>query len=320
MSDERKTLELRLKDELSATTALLAGQKNRPQTARYPAALSDLYGSRSLLEICADVLKQSQASLGQPIRTLHHFACSGGTLFAKITAALPNVFVLSEVHPHSQLVKPAKYFAPSDIALLSRAAALPDIANLTEKLFVDALSSVHEWTTRRGGRLIFRDHAHSDFCMPNPLGESLLLKLLGARYNKIIPVVTVRHPADSFAAVKVHNFISDSSKNSSKYISFETYCDRYSQFLDAVEPDLIVKYEDLLKEPTGVLKQMCDVWSLSYDELALDIFSQFQLSGDSGRSGGVIAERPPRPESKEYRQSDAESYVRLISRLGYSLR
>ena len=309
-----------MKDELNATTALLVGQKSRPQTTRYPAALSDLYGSRSLLDICADVLEQSQASLSQPVRTLHHFACTGGTLFAKIIAALPNVFVLSEVHPHSQLVKPAKSFAPSDIALLSRAAGLPDIPNLTEKLFVDAIGSVHEWTTRRGGRLMLRDHAHSDFCMPNCSGESLLLKLLGARYNKIIPVVTVRHPADSYAAAKVNNFIADSLEDTSKYISFETYCDRYSQFLDAVEPDLIVKYEDLLKEPTEVLKQMCDIWSLSYDELALQVFSQFQLSGDSGRSSESIGERPPRPESEEYRQSDAESYGRLISRLGYPLR
>lgn len=320
MTGDRKTLELKLKHELSATTALLAGQKNGPQTTRYPAALSGLYGSRPLLEICAHVLEQSQASLGQPIRTLHHFACSGGTLFAKIAAALPNVFVLSEVHPQSPIYSPVKNFAPSDISFQCRASGLPDIANLTEKLFVDALGSVHEWTSRRGGRLILRDHAHSDFCMPNSSGASLLLKLLGARYSNIITIATVRHPADSFASAKVHNFIADSSKDTSRYISFETYCDRYNQFLDAVEAHLIVKYEDLVKEPAATLKQMCDIWSLSYDEVALQIFSQFQMSGDSGRSDGEIAERPPRPESEEYRQSDAESYVRLISRLGYSLR
>ena len=298
----------------------MAAQKSRPPAARYPAALGDLYDSRSLLEICADVREQSQASLSQPIRTLHHFACSGGTLFAKVTAALPNVFVLSEVHPHTPVYAPRNTFSPSDISFQSRASGLPDIANLTEKLFVDDLDSVHEWTTRRGGRLILRDHAHSDFCMPNCSGESLLLKLLGARYDKIITVVTVRHPADSFASAKINNFIVDSSKNTSAYTSFETYCDRYNQFLDAVEAHLIVKYEDFLKEPTTTLKQLCDIWSLSYDEVALQIFSQFQMSGDSGRSGGVIAERPPRPESKEYRQPDAESYVRLISRLGYSQR
>ena len=103
-------------------------------------------------------------------------------------------------------------------------------------------------------------------------------------------------------------------------ISFEIYCDRYNQFLDAVDAQLVVRYEDLISDPAATLLQICDVWSLEYDEMALEIFSQFQFSGDSGRSGDFIADRPSKPESERYRQSDADSYVRLISRLGYSLR
>jgi len=309
-----------LQAELKATTALLTDQDYRSKPAGPPATLRDLYGSRSLLEICADVREQAAASLGEPVRTLHHFACAGGTLFAKLIASLPNVFVLSEVHPHSTHNPAAKKFAPSDISLLCQAAGLPEVSDLTERLFVDALLSAHEWTTRRGGRLILRDHTHSDFCIPASAGESLLLKLIGPRCNRVIPVVTVRHPADSFASAKMCEFFYDHEAKAPYDISFETYCDRYNQFLDAVDAQLVVKYEDLISDPAATLSQICDVWSLEYDEMALEIFSQFQFSGDSGRSGEVIADRPPRPESEQYWQSDADSYVRLISRLDYSLR
>ncbi len=320
MNGERKLLQQQLQAELKATAVLLADSKDRSKIGRVPATLKDLYGSRSFLEICAEVREQAAAPLSEPIRTLHHFASTGGTLFAKLIAALPNVFVLSEVHPHSRHSPPAKKFAPSDISLLCRAADLPEVSDLSERLFVDSLLSAHEWTTRRGGRLILRDHTHSDFCIPASAGESLLLKLIGPQCNRVIPVVTVRHPADSFASAKMNKFFYDHEAKAPYDISFGTYCDRYNQFLDAVDAQLVVKYEDLISDPAATLSQICDVWSLEYDEMALEIFSQFQFSGDSGRSSDVIADRPPRPESEQYRQSDADSYVRLISRLGYSLR
>ena len=186
MNGEGKSLQQQLRAELNATAALLADSKHRSQISRVPATLNDLYGSRSFLEICADVREQAAASLSQPIRTLHHFASTGGTLFAKLIASLPNVFVLSEVHPHP-LQDTASKFAPSDISMLCQAAGLPEVSELREKLFGDALLYAHEWTTRRGGRLIFRDHSHSDFCAPTSVGESLLLKLISARCTTVIP-------------------------------------------------------------------------------------------------------------------------------------
>ena len=207
MNGERESLQQQLQAELSATAASLADSSRWSKIGRVPASLNDLYGSRSFLEICADVREQAAASVSQPIRTLHHFASTGGTLFAKLMAALPNVFVLSEVHPSSMHHLAAKKFAPSDISLLCQAAVLPEVSDLREKLFVDALLSAHEWTTRRGGRLILREHTHSDFCIPTSAGESILLKLMSSRCSTVIPLVTVRHPAESFASAKMKNFL-----------------------------------------------------------------------------------------------------------------
>ena len=38
-----------------------------------------------------------------PIRVVHHWACSGGTIISRSLAQLPNVVLLSEVHPLAHL-------------------------------------------------------------------------------------------------------------------------------------------------------------------------------------------------------------------------
>ena len=306
-----------LRAELEATNRLIA-ERQVPAEETLPQNLAALYGSKSLLEICADIVVQARQSLEQPFRTLHHFACTGGTLFAKVVASQPDVHLLSEVHPHSPMTSAGKAFAPSDISLLSRAGGLPDIDDLVRKLFSDSIVTAHEWVAKRGGKLVLRDHAHSDFCMLKPPSGSALLSALSDTEYPVLPVVTVRHPADSFCATKQHGWFRD-AKKAEYSIDFETYCQRYLDFLDAIDPVATVKYEALVEDPDATMRELCRVWGLEFDELSLDIFSQFQFSGDSGRTGTSIAPRDSRPESLDYRRSTGDNYVALASRLGYSI-
>ena len=52
-----------------------------------------------------------------PIRVVHHWACSGGTIISRSLAQLPRVVLLSEVHPlaHLRLHPPSSGYQPTDV-------------------------------------------------------------------------------------------------------------------------------------------------------------------------------------------------------------
>ena len=52
-----------------------------------------------------------------PIRVVHHWSCSGGTVISKSLARIPSVMMLSEVHPlaYLRLHKAKAEYLPTDI-------------------------------------------------------------------------------------------------------------------------------------------------------------------------------------------------------------
>ena len=246
----------------------------------------------------------------EPLRTLHHFAATGGTLFTKLVAALPNVLVLSELHPHSSYSVARVAFRPSDIAHHIRASKLPFSCDVAERSFIASLVTASNELTKRGTRLIVRDHAHSDFCIPSASQDSTLLRLCRENVVDALPVLTVRHPADSFASALKNKFFNFE-------LDFATYCRRYHQFLDAVDALLIARYEDMIDSPYEWLEKICDAWRLEFAPESVDLFSVYQFSGDSGRSRNVLTKHRPRPEAAEFRRSKSKAYSSLLARLGY---
>ena len=67
-----------------------------------PQTVDELVDTQSLLARCDHVAEKYEAT--KPvIRIIHHLACSGGTLISKCISAMPNVYLLSEVHPFTDL-------------------------------------------------------------------------------------------------------------------------------------------------------------------------------------------------------------------------
>ena len=55
-------------------------------------------------------LQEGAAGCGPTLRTIHHFACTGGTVISKCLAALPQVMLISEINPinrHSSKFNPS---------------------------------------------------------------------------------------------------------------------------------------------------------------------------------------------------------------------
>jgi len=72
----------------------------------------------------------SDAAPAAPIRVLHHWACSGGTVISRCIASQPQVVLLSEVHPlaYLRVAQAYPYYFPTD---LIQQLSLPLTAPLT---------------------------------------------------------------------------------------------------------------------------------------------------------------------------------------------
>lgn len=254
----------------------------------------------------------------EPIRTLHQFACSGGTLISKCVATMPNVQLLSEVDPlFSRPVTPdgKPQFTPSDMPALLRASTRGASDELVAQVFQAELRVVHDHARRNGLRLVVRDHAHTHYCRGSAIPERPSVRQLVAEVAPVRSAVTVRHPVDSFESLRRNDWVHFSPPD------FDTYCQRYLRFLDDHVDVAVVRYEDLLNEPVATMRRLCELLELPFQEDFQSLFSAFRISGDSGRSGDSITARP-RVEQAHVLLSEANevsAYRLLASRLGYGL-
>lgn len=265
----------------------------------------------SLLDQCEAASAQRKAP---PLRTIHHFACTGGTVISKCIAALPGTVVLSEIDPLSLMpLQNHKVFAPTDLILALR----QSVPELPEKHLVEIFTAgvrvAKRELTLQGYDLVIRDHAHSQFATGvNAANRPTLLELLSADFP-VRAVLTVRHPLDSFLSLTRNGWLHF------KPATLDEYCRRYITFLDRHASTAVLKYEDFTEDPDRFLQRICGILNLRYHSLALDAFSAIQMSGDSGRSGAVIATRARQEVPPEIAdQTGASMFYRLIcERLGY---
>lgn len=294
---------------LNEALALLASSSS----AELPARSGSM--SPSLFEQCIELCRQVGEEKDEPIRTIHHLSCTGGTLIAKCLAAMPNVLLLNEVDPLSTMAFKADKpdFAPTDLVSLLRQGN-PRVADtLLVDLFVQNLAQLHARMSTIGKRLVLRDHSHSHFLVGSEIPQRPTLLQMVADKFSMRPVTTVRDPIDSFLALQSNGWYSFTP------FTFDEYCQRYLRFIDAYTHVPCVKYEDFIARPGEILRELCAHLDLPFVDTFADTFDVFHFSGDSGRSGNVIEGRPRRPVSAAF-VSDAlasDAYHILIDRLGY---
>jgi hypothetical protein len=265
----------------------------------------------TLLDQCVRLVAQSEAVPAEPVRTVHHFACTGGTLICKCLAAMPNAQVLSEVDPLSPLQDPR--FAPADLLQLVRQSTRGADQQMLIELFQQNLEVVYERSRQLGQRLILRDHAHSHYCTGERQQPRPSFREIVAAKLPVVSVVTVRHPMESYMSLKANGWMHFSPP------SLDEYCRRYMSFLQAYEEIPIVKYEDFLDDPHTLMRHVCDLLQLGFSEQFPDLFGVFTLTGDSGRKSDVIETRTRREidESLAREAESSQNYRLLQTVLGY---
>ncbi len=268
----------------------------------------------SLLEQCRGMIDEAAAAEPAALRTVHHLACTGGTLICRCLAALPNVRLLSEVDPLSTLEQGGKAgFFPSDLPSLARAGSRPPGQEVLLAIFRAGLEVLHADSQRSGLDLVLRDHAHSHFCVGAEVPGRPTLRAVLEPMAPLRSVVTVRHPFESWLSLLEWGWPHFSPG------TVEEYARRYHAFLDAHAGLPVLRYEDFLADPEGRMQWLCDRLGLSYDPGFRLLLPAIRLSGDSGRRGDRIAPRPRRPHDPDMAEAALASmwFTSLMDRLGY---
>jgi hypothetical protein len=269
-------------------------------------------------EPLASLLAQCEAIVAAipdpaPLRSIHHFACTGGTLLSKVLTGMPNTVLLSEIDPLSQGIPPVR-FMPTDVIFALRHSIRPIDPEIIVAAFIASVRAAKDGIERGGSHLILRDHSHSQFCRDDTdyAARPTLLEIL-AEHFPMRSVVTVRHPLDSFLSLDNHGWIAFSPG------TLNAYAERYDAFLDRHIGVPIIRYEDFVACPETVSQELCSILAIEYSPFAIELTSLIEMSGDSGRNDGPIAERPRRPLSAtvEAERSSSEAYRSLCRRLGY---
>ncbi|MCC5969247.1 MAG: hypothetical protein JJU15_04810 [Pararhodobacter sp.] len=254
----------------------------------------------------------------QPLRSFHHFACTGGTVMSKALFALPNTVVLSEIDPLStQMLSDTGrvLFAPTDLIYSLRHSVRPVSDGVIIDTFLAALEAAKTGVEEGGRHLVLRDHAHSHFCMQKVdfTARPTLHEMLVRRFP-LRSVVSMRHPLDSFLSLNKNQWVHFTP------VTLEEYSRRHLAFLDRHAGIPVVLYEDFTIDPNAVLRSMCGHLALPFSPLATELIGAIRMSGDSGRKEGPIGPRPRRevPDEIEVQRGTSQSYRALCARFSYT--
>lgn len=267
----------------------------------------------SLLEQCGELFHADKTDEPEPIRTIHHFAGSGGTLVSKCLAAMPNSQVLSEVNPYSGLAFHGGRFFPTDLIRLVKAGSRGADDSLVASIFLGGLREVYDDCNRKGLYLILRDHSHGQYCLGSEVPKTPALRTLLRTEYPCLSVVTVRNPVDSYLSL-----IANGWRHFTPF-SLDEYCRRYECFLDDHNDVTIYRYEELVENSVETMQCICSTLKISFVTGFEEIFPVHTLSGDSGRKGNRIEYRERRsiPEKVKKEIDDSVLLPRLFDRLGY---
>lgn len=247
------------------------------------------------------------------IHTVHHLACTGGTVISKCLAAMPKVALVSEVNPLNRF---GNDFEPTNpLLLLERSYRNLTLAEIKED-FLSRMGQAAKICHNDGMDLVIRDHSHTDFCIGEEPHEVTPIRDFLADQYDLVSVVTVRHPLDSYLGLLSQGWQMQFTPS-----TLEEYSRRYLAFLDRYQDVPLRRYEDFCANPEAFMKELCELLELEYDSIFLERFGSIRLSGDSGRGSNTeITSRPrrPIPEALQTELENSEAYRQLLERLNYT--
>lgn len=261
----------------------------------------------TLDEIVSRLRKRLGLRKTRRVITLHHLACSGGTIMTKCLAAMPGTMVLSEIHPE-RLAQPA--FHPLEQIRRGYNAQLAQAhRQAIRKHFLREIALAYKIARSLGKVLVVRDHAHVDFAWRQS-ARSSLADLLQTEFD-VIPIITVRDPREVWMSLRREGWFDGTP---------EELCRAHLALLDAFPNAPVFRYEDFTARPVETMQAICGSANIEFDTNFQDRLGEVKhLTGDSGRKGMTIAPRPPKTLADADLRAFAEapSFALFAARMGY---
>ncbi|HEX4077342.1 MAG TPA: hypothetical protein VHX61_00500 [Rhizomicrobium sp.] len=248
----------------------------------------------------------------------------GGTLLARLFAALPGVILLSETNPRSAVLyggwlNPVAQIRKWHPALADSVAAFDEYEIGYPPRFGGMLEQVYRSAAAQQLTLVIRDFNYADFIgvpfvWPVPRDCSLDLATKG-RFE-LADIVLVRSPAAQLASLRTHKAILP-------VLEAESFVEGYRAFLSAVSGAPLFHYETLVAEPADTLASMCAALGLPWDERVLERQSTVEtVTGSITRQGDRTIREPELTEAANYAEEELSrisGYKSLVDALGYPL-
>jgi len=317
------TLHLQATSVLAAAASTASGEQNPAalvgqletllKLAAESSAGADVDEREAIDQVKTRERRQQARAHSKPLlRTIHHLACTGGTVISKCLTAMPDVALISEVNPFNRFG--SKFEPTNPLLQLERSYRTLSTDEIIEE-FGRQLDHAHKICRQDDVDMIIRDHSHTDFCMGTAPSAACPIANHLCRDYELISAATVRHPLDSYLGMLAQGWEKQFSPS-----SLDEYSRRYLAFLDRYASLPILRYEDFCAQPEAFMKNLCNILEICYSGGFLGRFGNITLSGESGRKGVSAIEPRPRREVPEQVQGEIETserYLDLVSRLGY---
>ena len=271
----------------------------------------------ALLQQCLALCEQQLRRPPEPLRLVHHLACTGGTAISRCIAAMANVQLLSGMDPLSAQSSKTQQLAlaTADRALALRGSNRGVSQDLVVSLFQSELRLIFGDALRQGQRLVIRDNAQAHYCGPADPAQRPSLRAMLPTGMPVRAIVVVRNPLDSFLALRAKDGREFDPQD------FDNYCRRCLAFIDSHDGTTIVRYEDFVDKPEECIRVVCEILELPFAEGFSDlaaIFVHADLQG-IGQPSVLDADREIHDQwRKAALRSDP--CQRLLARMAYPRR
>jgi hypothetical protein len=253
---------------------------------------------------------------GRPVlRLIHQLARTGGTTICKCLAVMPDVVLLSEIHPLGvEKIDPLRqamnWFALIGQADIDQLGPSPD--------FAASIRLIASRASASGSKLVIRDWNHLDF-VGAPLVEAPPFRLTMAevlsKHFRLRQVATVRHAIDHWQSLRRLPLMRGK-------IDLDRFLQGYRRFAELVAPMGFVRFEDFCVRPDDSLRHLCDALELTYDPAWRSRWAGYdRITGDEAaqRNSGEL--KQPRRRPLEPGLADAflkhPDYLPALALLGY---
>lgn len=222
---------------------------------------------------------------------LFAYSRSGGTLFNRCMATLPNVVMLSEVNKlgggwgvekeksFTTVKSQAENWYNINIENTDFDLALPEF--ISKVNYIGKVPVIRDWC-----HVNFNPSVHNNFDPPNQLLTYKLLKNL----TDLIPIWLVRDPIDVFI--------------SSKTQEVDTFFNNYREFVEKVldTNPYLLRYESFCEHPLIEMRKLCEFTRIEFDKSFIYNYKNYMnVNGDVQLS-----------DSRNLKDSEIKLYKRKI--------